>query len=339
MYVIFFLSLLGFGFFIFIQYRKYQKVNQLYHQAKELEIQFSNNPQNIERLKQALAIYKQCSKLINHDIYARSANQCQAKINQGLKFQDFLIQARKEVSNNYYKKAVNNFQQAQKLFSYQALETEINQCYENIQQEELYEKVLLQINQIARQGYFTKAINLLIPANNNFPRPDGKLLLNKLETVIKAQDLYQLGLVAEAENDLTLAIKFYQQALELIPDYPGCQLRLAIIGLETNPQASINYLQERQDEAAIYIRGFAHTKLKNWQRAKQEWSLINHPQVITQCQIIEELIIQERLLNIEKIEKLVDEKKLNIAQDISLEFLQKYDSDAVIKSNLENHIS
>ncbi|MCC0177080.1 hypothetical protein I4641_08830 [Waterburya agarophytonicola K14] len=329
---------MGLVFFLGIYYRKSYKVDRLYHQGKELEKQGKIDFEDLNALKQALAIYRQCSKLVNNSKYLKAASQCQQKIDNRYRFRQLLVLADRYSQDGFFTKALIELIEAQQLWQTQALTAEILKCKSGIKQQKQYEHVLTQAHQKAIEGEFQGAIDLLKPAIDRFSRRDGEQLLIKLNQVIQSKNLYQLGLIAEAQGESKNAIAFYQQALELIPEFIDCQLRLAIIALQNNPQQAINWLEKIEDERAAYIRGFAYTKLANWQQANQEWRSIALPQIEAQRYLLKELVARDRLMAIYEIEQLVDRKELEVARTISYKFIDRYGVDLIISHNLENYI-
>ena len=93
-----FLILLGLGSFIFIQYRKHHKANELYNQAKELEKKDTRNAYDTTKLNKAIKLYKQCNQLVNKPEFIKAAKQCQRKIDDRHRFQDLLANGRKKAS-------------------------------------------------------------------------------------------------------------------------------------------------------------------------------------------------------------------------------------------------
>jgi len=332
------LVLLVLGIFLYIRYRNIPKANRLYLQAQELEREDRKNPYNTNKLRQALAVYRQCTKLIDRPQYTQAGDRCQQEIEKRLKFQRLLTLAKKHSKNNSFKKSLAELIKAQNIFDAKELTLEILECHKNIEQQENYEQVLKLAITTARQGEFQSAINLLIPAVQNFVRQDGEQLLSKLRLVIRARNLYQLGLVAEQEGDNQNAIAHYQQALNLLPEYIECKFRLAIIAIKNNPQQAINYLQGVKEEQAAYIRGFAQVQLGNWQQVNKEWLAINISGIKTQRSLLKKIIERDRLLKVLEIEKLIEQEKFAIAKSLSLEFIDKFSCDSIVQSNLENYI-
>ena len=336
--LILFLFILGFSFFLFARYKKYCQVNRLYNRAKELEKQNKENPNDTGKLEEALSIYRQCRKIDNKNKYTQAVYRCQKKIEDCRQYRSLIITGKNRVKENYYKQALRNFDRAERLFPTNEVKTEIDKCDRGIERQNKYERVLEQVSKIAREGKFQTAIDLLIPAVEEFARQDGEQLLNKLRTVIRGKDLYQLGLLAEHKGEIEKAIAFYQQALELIPKYVDCKFRLAIIAVKNSPKQAIDYLKGIEEQQAAYIRGFAYTQLGNWLQAKQEWSVIDRSIVEVQRNIINDLIERESLIVRYEIEQSIDKEKLETAKSISTNFIREYNSDLVVKNNLENYI-
>ncbi|MGD1919351.1 MAG: tetratricopeptide repeat protein, partial [Pleurocapsa sp.] len=338
MLFLFIILFLGLCYFLFIQYQRYCKANRLYHQAKELEKKDRVDPNNSDKLKEALAVYKQCDRLVKNSTYTKAINRCQKKIDDRLRFQSLINAGRNRAMENYFKEALHNFLKAKKLFSTSEIKQEIDQCNQSIKEENQYEQVLEKSNQIARAGKFQAAIDLLRPAVDNFTRQDGKKLLNKLKLAIKTKSLYQSGLIAEHQGEFDSAIALYKQALELIPEYIDCKLRLAIIATKNKPQRAIDYVKGIDNEQGIYIRGFAYTQLENWQQAEREWSALNCSNTEIQRYNIINIVERDRLKIVYKIEQLVDKKQIEIAKSISIDFIEKYEDHSIVKNNLENYI-
>lgn len=333
-----FLILLGLGTFIFLQYRKHNRANELYYQARQLERKDTNNPYDSSKIHQALVLYKQCCELVNSSLHIQAVNQCQKKINDREKFKSFLAVARNNIKYKFFKEALNELRKAKQLFTTPDLESEIVRCQENIQYQEKYENLLEESVEIARQGNFKAAIDLLQPALNEFDRNDGQQLLKKLERVIKAKELYYFGLASEKYNKVNNAINKYQEALKILPEFTECKIRLGIINSNNNPNRAISYLKNIEGKQAAYIRGFAHAQLGNWQEASQEWNSINNSVVREQNKIIKTLAKRDRLFKIKEIESQVDNNNLEIAKALSLEFIEQFDSEFTVKHNLENYI-
>ena len=339
-----FLILLGFGSFIFIQYRKHHKANEIYNQAKELEKKDTRNPYDTTQLTKALKLYKQCSKLVNKPEFVNAANQCQNRIHDRQRFKNLSDIGKKNIRQGFFKEALSNLLKAKRLFVTKELEYEISKCQESIKQQEKYEKVLEESTHLARQGQFEEAINLLKPALDEFYREDGQQLLAKLERVIKAKELHNLGLIAENTGELNEAKAKYEQALNFLPEFTECKIRLVIVDVKNkNYNKAISYLEgidleTIEGKQAAYIRGFARAQLGNWQQANREWKSIHHDVINSQREMIKSLAERDRLSQIKEIVSLVDNNRLTMAKALSLELTNKFGSEPTIQQNLENHI-
>jgi hypothetical protein len=182
------------------------------------------------------------------------------------------------------------------------------------------------------------AITLLRPALNEFPREDGQQLLTKLKRVIQAKELYNLGLIAENTNNVGDAICKYEQALDLLPKFTECKIRLGLVTAKENPKQTISHLKEIEGQQAAYIRGFAYVQIGNWQQANREWKSIHNDVINSQREILKSLAERDRTIQIKEIESAVDNNQLMIAKTLSLEFINKFSSEPLIQQNLENHI-
>ena len=367
-----FLFLIGLGVCIFVQYKKHEKIKDLYIEAKELETKNNGNPYNTVKLKQALTLYKQCLKLANKPVYTgfvvllkytitlfekketfkknivfcdgkhyyiKAVERCQQKINDYRKFHDTIDLARKQVQQKRFKEALANFTNASSIYRSDKLEHEILQCKENVLGQGNYEKALNRASTIARQGKFPEAIAIVEPELEKFNRDDGCKFLAKLQRVCAAKESYRLGLLAERNGTIQGAIKQYKEALKILPELVECQTRLAILNIKTNnPTGAISCLQGINNTQTNYLRGFAYSQKGNWQEANREWRSINRVSVDIQRSLLKQIIDRDRLNSIREIEQLLEQGQLEIAKSVSLEFIQKLDPDPIVKFNLENHI-
>ena len=333
------LIILGLGVFIFIQYEKHDRANKLYNQAKELEKKDTENPLVLTQLNHALALYKQCNKLVNYSTYIKAANQCQKKIDDRRKFQNLFALGKKKTKQRFFKEALDDFLKAKRLFAIEELKDEISKCQQSIKQQENYEKILEQSTQLAVRGQFQEAINFLKPALHEFSREDGQQLLTKLERVIQAKELFNLGLIREKAGDFNQAQVQYEQALNLLPEFTECKIRLSAITVETHPNKAISYLEGIEGEEAVYIRGFAYAQLGKWQQADREWRSISKVSIeVIQRPMLKRLAERDRLLTLREIEKYIDKGLPLLAQSASLKFIEKFGSDPTVETNLEEHI-
>lgn len=324
---------------IFVEYKeRLNKANNIYAQARKVEGMDTGDPYDLTKLKEAFALYEKCQKLVNNYSYIKSANQCQKKIDTRKRFQYLLSIGRKKARKSYFREALQDFTEAKTLFNISELEGEISKCQDGIKPQENYEAGFKKSAQIARKGKFQEAIDLLKPTLDRFSREDGQQLLSKIQQVISAKELYKSGLSAENTNKFHIAISKYEQALNLLPEFIECKIRLGAITVTANPNKAISYLEGIEKEQAAYIRGFAYAQLGNWQEANREWRSIEHSVITSQREILKSLAERDRLSQIKEIELAVDHNNIEIAKTLSLEFINKFGSEPTIEQNLENHI-
>jgi hypothetical protein len=113
---------------------------------------------------------------------------------------------------------------------------------------------------------------------------------------------------------------------------------LGIVTAKENPNKVISYLEGIEGQKAAYIRGFAHAHLGNWQQANREWKSIHDDAVDSQREIVRCLAERDRLMRIREIEKQIDKGCPLLAKSASLKFIEKFGSDSIVQTNLEEHI-
>ena len=314
------------------------KANEIYLKAKTFEQESQQNPYNIKQLNKALILYDQCYQLINQPKFLEAASHCQRKIDSCNEFLNLVNRGKSKFKQELFQQALDNFIEAEKLFVTTELQLEIEKCEIKIKKIEQYEKFLEQSKQKAKQGKFQEAITLIKTALNTFSREDGQQLIAKLDKVIRAKELYNLGLIAEQTGDLDRAKLNYVKAIHFLPELTECKVRLSIILVKKNPKEAIFYLEGIEGEKADYIRGFAHFQLGNWQQTNREWKYIRNDAINSQREIISKFTKRDRAIKIKEIETAVDNSNLEIAKKLSLDFINKLGSEPTIEKNLDNHI-
>lgn len=308
-------------------------------QAKDIEAKDRNNPYETEILLEASQLYQDCNRLNNEPRFIEAIARIEQKLQSRQKFQELMAQGKKEVEGGFYKQALITFERAKELFSITELEEQIVFCQNKSQEQDKYENILTQANQIAREGKFQQAISLFEPALAEFPRTDGDQFLSKLKKIVYAKDCFRMGVQAEEAQDFKVAVVKYQETLKILPELTECQMRSAIASIKNNNLTQVfSFLQEINNDQASYLRGLAYAKQRDWKQANREWKNIKFNRVEEQRQIIKTLIERDRLSQIKEIESAVDNNNVEIAKTLSLEFINKFGSDPTIKQNLENHI-
>ena len=308
-------------------------------QAKDIEAQDRNNPYETEILLEALQLYQDCNRLNNEPRFIEAITGIEHKLQSRQKFQELMTQGKKEIEGGFYKQALITFERAEELFSITELEEQIVLCQNKSQEQDKYEAILTQANQIAREGKFQEAISLFETALAKFPRNDGEQFISKLRKIVYAKDCFRMGVLAEEAQDFEVAVVKYQETLQILPELTECQMRSAIASLKNNNLNQVfSFLQEINSEQAHYLRGLAYAKQREWKKANREWKNIELNKVEEQRQVIKTLIERDRLSQIKEIESAVDNNNIEIAKKLSLEFINKFGSEPTIEQNLENHI-
>lgn len=342
------------SFFAIVFFKYINKLNQLIFRAEILEDRDKQNPFEVEELVKSLDLYERAYYLIcnstlggiadilgciDKEKWSNKIRKLKAKIQNRNRFQQLFFQGKKQAQNKFFDLALNSFKEANTLFTTEELKNEIDYCNSEIQKQEKYEKIINDANDLAFEGKFQEAINLLQPALIEFSRADGQKLLTKLERIVRGRECFLAGIKFEREEQLYEAKNKYKQALELIPELVECRIRLAIIAVKFNDFTEILYVLDNvTGDTAAYIRGFAYAKQKNWQQANREWRSLSHDNVKAQCQIIKNLVRRDRLLIIRKIEEFIDNNNLQEARTTSLDFIQKFGADSLVENNLKEHI-
>ncbi len=205
--------------------------------------------------------------------------------------------------------------------------------------QEQYETSLKAVNQLAKEGEFEKAITELQKTLTQFSRPDGQELLAKLEKVIFAKQLFELGLNHEKSGQLKSAKIKYKAAHTHLPELIDCRIRLGIIAIkENNFSEALTWLEAIEGEQAAYLRGFVKAQQQEWQQAEREWKTIDTFKVKQQRQILKALVEQERVQTLKSIQQGVKSGNLEQASLTSRTFIKKFGLDLLVQQNLNEHI-
>ena len=317
-----------------------QQAEQLAQQAKAVLEKTNNNPWDTEALEKALNLYQQSLGLMTDINWQTEETICQHKLKQKQNFQAFFNQGKEKADAKYYRKAIQQFEQAQTFFVTTELTKQIISCRQQLVKETQYEKAYNTAKELTKKGDFNSAIAQFQTAYTNFPRQDGKQLLEKLETVIQAKQIYKQGLIAEKLENWEDAKKCYFQAKKQLPQLTkNCSLRLAIIAIKREQwSAALQELNSLKGEESQYLRGYIYLKQGNYQTAYREWKSLSHPQIKKESEKLKTLVRREKLEVMRQIETAVNEEKLDLAETLSEEFLQKFGNNTIVEENLQKHI-
>jgi hypothetical protein len=314
-------------------------VDKLAANAKTLLKQDTGDPWETQALANAIAIYQRHSKIISDATMAEEINQYQQELQKRHQFQELVQQAQTQAGNLFFQKAIATYQQAQQLYSTQAVTQAIAAAKTQIPQEQAYCSSLQRSQQAAREGKLRGAIATLESALVKFPRNDGRELLDKLRSLLKGREFFRQGLAAEKVNDFPQAICLYENAKSLLPDDTNCRIRLGLVTIKTQDwQTALSYLDNLPGEQAAYLRGFAYAQLENLQLAYREWQGLSSAEISQQLEILKQLSQRQRLLSLQNIEQLVKTENWQQAKIASTEYIQKFGSHPLVEENFKHHI-
>ncbi|BCL33639.1 peptidase M, neutral zinc metallopeptidase site [Nostoc sp. MS1] len=314
-------------------------VDKLAANAKILLKQDTGDPWETQGLTNVITIYQRCSKIIYDAAMVEEINQCQQELQKRQQFQELVQQAQSQAGNLFFQEAIASYQQAQQLYSTQAVTQAITAAKAQIPQEQAYYSNLQRSQQAAKEGKLRGAIATLETALAKFPRSDGRELLDKLRSLLQGREFFRQGLAAEKVNNFQQAICLYENAKSLLPDNTNCRIRLGLVTIKTQDwQTALSYLQDLPGEQAAYLRGFAYAKLENLQLAYREWQGLSSVEISQQLEILKQLSQRQRLLSLQNIEQLVKTENWQQAKTSSTEYIQKFGSHPLVEENLKHHI-
>lgn len=316
------------------------KADKLFAGAKALLKQDTGNPLETQNILEALSLCNGASKILHDEQILQVIKQCQTQLKKREDFQKLITEADSCFKNRFFQNAINIYRQAKQLYSTEAVNQSITTCELQVHQEQKYYSALNEAREASNQGRLRGAIALLQSALNKFPRQDGIELLEQLQRAVKGKEKYRLGLQAEKAGKFGEAISFYKSAQVLLPDFIDCKMRLSVVAIKTQEWATaILQLTDIEVEQAKYLRGFAHLKQGQLQSAHREWQNIQStPSLLQQKQNLKIISQRQKLQALKNIEQSLASEHLEQAQTLSREYLQKYGSDAVVESNLNDHI-
>jgi len=319
--------------------RQIKSVQKMVTSGQALEKSDPGDPLDTTTLSKALSMYRQCREILDVAVVNQAIARCQHKITKYNQFRTLFGDGQKYAQQKQYKKAKLSFDRAKTLFDIPLIRDAIASCSSNIEGQNQYELKLQKAFDLATEGEFKSALNVVNSALKKFPREDGQKLVSELGRVMEGKDCYRRGLLAEQSRNFPEAESCYKRSIQLLPELTESKIRLAILSIQTqNWRQAIAQLQGHSGEKISYLRGFAHIGLGELKQAEREWRSLSHPQINSQLKVVRQLMGLDRLKLMRQIEEFVDAKNLDRARDTSHQFLQNYGSDTLVEGNLNNHI-
>jgi hypothetical protein len=313
--------------------------DELVAQAKNLLKQDVGNPLEIQVLTNAIALYQSCTQILHDERILAAINKCQQELRRRQQFQLLVTKGQSHAEQRFFQNAIAVYQEAEELYSTAALQQAIQAAKSQVEQEKAYESALQRAQQAQNQGKLKGAIALLEAALANFPRVDGRELLEEIKLTIKGREQYRQGLAAEKANNFAAATACYETAKLLLTNPTDCQIRLGIVAIKAENWAiALSHLTGLPGEQAAYLRGFAYAQQENLQQADREWQGLSTAVISKQREILNHLAQHQRLSLIQNIEQFVKLENLEAAKTASTEFIEKFGSHPLVEANLQEHI-
>ncbi|MEA5550760.1 peptidase M, neutral zinc metallopeptidase site [Anabaena cylindrica UHCC 0172] len=290
-------------------------------------------------ISDAIALYRLHSIILEDEQVLYSIQQCQQELQRRKQFQDLVKQAQSQAENYFFKNAIAIYQEAEKLYTTELVKQAFTDALTQVPLEESYKSIFRKAKQAESKGELQEAIVLLDSALTNFPRTDGLDLRQKLKSTVKGRELFRQGLTAEKAGDFPAAKSLYKNAQSLLPNPQESQIRLGIVAIKMQDWATaLSYLQGLSGQQAAYLRGFALAQQANLQLAYWEWQNVSAVSINEQKTIIQDVFQYQYSLSLHNIEELVRSKQLEKAKTASREFIQKFGANALVETNLKEHI-
>lgn len=306
--------------------------------AKAL-IRGATNPLETQDILEAIALYQRSFEIVADEDVSNALNRCQSELKKRQQFQELVEKAQGYAKQQFFRRALNIYCQAEQLYSTDTLKAAIAQCNAQLKNEETYENALAQAQQAFEAGKMRGAIALLESTLTNFSRSDGQTLLEELKRTFAGKEKFWQGLKAEKVGALAGAASMYQEAKALLSDPTECQIRLGLVAIKARDYAAaLAYLQGVQKDQAAYLRGFAYTQQGELQQANREWQPLPQTIIVFQRNKLKTLVQRQRLLCIQNIERLVKAASWDKARAASQEYIKKFGSEPLVQSNLDEHI-
>ncbi|MGM3309138.1 peptidase M, neutral zinc metallopeptidase site [Anabaena sp. WFMT] len=290
-------------------------------------------------ISDAIALYRLYSIILEDEQVLYSIQQCQQELQKRKQFQELVKQAESQAENRFFKNAIAIYQEAEKLYTTESVKQAFTDALTQVPHEESYNSALRKAKEAESEGNLQAAIILLDSALTNFPRADGLDILQKLKATVKGRELFCQGLAAEKAGDFPAAKSLYENAYTLLPNLQESQIRLGIVAIKMQDWATaLSYLQGLSGQQAAYLRGFALAQQANLQLAYWEWQNVSATSINEQRKIIQDVFQYQYSLSLHNIEELVRSKQWEKAKTASREFIQKFGANALVETNLKEHI-
>ncbi|MCA6506197.1 MAG: hypothetical protein IM585_11325 [Pseudanabaena sp. M135S2SP2A07QC] len=316
-----------------------QNAQRLTQEGNNLLASVSGNPKEYEDLEKALHCLQKAKNLLFDPKVNEQVKSYSSELQQRKNWLELFEDAQANALAKYFQKALPIYEEAQKFYSTDELNDLIAVCKSGVITEKQYCQELKNAKSFCQQADFLRAFKTARMAITSFPREDGQKFLRSLEHILEAKTIFQKGLHHEQSRELDLALDCYTKAYKLMPDLLECRFRQVIVTCkQENWEQALIFLDGLDGDRANYLRGFIIAKQQNYEGTEREWQNIRSPELDTQRSKLEIIKQNAYLLDLQVIEKFVDQGDIEKAADISHKALERHPQADIIRKNLDTHI-
>lgn len=254
-------------------------------------------------------------------------------------FENFCLTGTSLEKQKYYKRALEYYQAAFKIFNNPSVLSGIKSLEKKISEEDKMEDILNEAKYLFNDGRLNDCIRRLEEAVSKFNRSDILYLLSEIKKIKQGILSLENGLNSEKTQSYIDSIQQYKIARDYLPDCPEILFRLAIAYIKSENwyEASL-LLNDVSGERASYLRGFVYAKQKQWKDANRQWQQIDNVLAQEQRQFLGTLVKRERMEIMQQIEYSVQNDALDIALTLSYDFIEKFGNLYPVEENLKKHL-
>jgi hypothetical protein len=316
-----------------------QYAQRLIQEGNNLLALVSDDPKEYENLEKALHCLQRAKNLLFDPKVNEQVKSYSDELKQRKHWLELFEDAQANALAKYFQKALPIYEEAQNLYPTDELNNLISVCNSGVIAEKQYCRELKNAKSFCQQADFPKAFKAARMAIASFPREDGQKFLRSLERILESKTIFQKGLQHEQSRELDLALDCYTKAYKLMPDLLECRFRQVIAACkQENWEQALIFLDGLNGDRVSYLRGFIFAKNQNYDETEREWQNIRSSELDTQRSKLKIIKQKAYLLDLQAIEKFVDQGDLEKAANISNKALERHPQAEVIRKNLDTHI-
>ncbi len=317
-----------------------QNAQRLIQEGNNLLALVSVDPKELENLEKALNCLQRAKNLLFDLKVNEQIKSCSDELQQRKHWLDLFKDAQAHDSAKYFLRALPIYEEAQKFYDTDELNALIAVCKSGVIAEKQYCQELKNAKSYCQQADFLLAFQSARIAVASLPREDGQKFLRSLTNILEAKSNFKKGLQYEQSGQLDLALDCYTKAYRRMPDLSECRFRQVIVACkQENWEQALAFLEGLNGDRASYLRGFIFAKQQNYYGNLGEWQgLRRSPELDIQRSNVKIIKQKAYLLDLQAIEKLVDQGDLDKAANVSHKALERHPQAEVIRKNLDTHI-